>query len=72
MIVGEVSTTWSGGGTSSGTGNYVASKFEMMIRVNAERGYRLHSWKYDSVAVGRQINETIVAVFEKEPDDECD
>jgi hypothetical protein len=65
QIVAEVAKTWSGERVAGD--ETISRMFERVIRVNAERGYRLHSWRMTSVAPSRKlITETIVAVFESE------
>lgn len=51
----------------------VSQRFEELVRVNNERGYRLVDWKMRTILIPAQVdppvkmhvNETIVAVFEK-------
>lgn len=63
FIVAEVSKNWAGGPQTS---PLLANRFEEVINTNLERGYRLHSFKLDRVFTGHELNETIIAVFERE------
>lgn len=67
MIVSEVSRNWPGGHAS-----LLSEQFELLIRTNAARGFKLDSWQLNRVMVngrGRDtptyINETIIAVFRR-------
>ena len=48
--------------------DYIGHKFEKVIRVNREHGYRLVSWRFRQsfTADESSMSETIIAVFEKE------
>jgi hypothetical protein len=63
-IVREVSRTWRGEAPSTDH-PLVSQRFEMVIKANAKRGYALESWQLNSTVYsdGRQLIETIVAVF---------
>ena len=73
VIVAEISRNWNPGFDMERAQALIGQDFQNVIRVNGERGYRLSSWKLSAstpgVAVGSlsasQVNETIVAVFEK-------
>jgi hypothetical protein len=66
FIVAEISKNWGDGPTPSRK-EFLGRTFEEVILTNKTRGYRLHSWKLSRIAVDpTQLNETIVAVFEKE------
>lgn len=63
FIVAEVSKNWVNGYEVEP--GLLAERFEEVIEVNRQRGYRLHSFQLHRVMVAqRQLNETIVAVFE--------
>lgn len=65
FIVAELSKTWIEG--NSPDAELIATKFERCIEHNRERGYRLQSFSLHRMMVGiSQMNETIIAVFEKE------
>lgn len=69
FIVAEISKNWdeNHNPTEVDSRRLVSGLFEEVILVNRGRGYRLHSWKFDRLLIGRKnINETIVAVFELE------
>lgn len=75
MIVAEVSKTWVEGHVLDE--HHIAKCFEEVIERNENRGYRLHSWQFQTSTVASfsamgsmaesnvQLVETIVAVFEK-------
>lgn len=63
MIVAEISKNYIDG--QPVTRPLLSEQFERAIAVNRERGYRLHSWRLSRVAFDAEINETIIAVFEK-------
>jgi len=69
FIVGEVSKNWEKDSLTPGT--TLSERFEMMIRMNTDRGYVLHSWKMTSVFTENHLVETIVAVFRRK-DESCD
>lgn len=67
FIVAEVSKNWPLEGTF-----LLSQGFEQVIETNHQRGYRLHSWRMSRVVLSNpgqlysgDINETIIAVFEK-------
>lgn len=65
FIVAEVSTNWPKP-WPVGPNELIAAKFEDVINVNCKRGYKLHSFQLFRLLVDvEQMNETIVAVFEK-------
>lgn len=81
VIVGEVSITYDIAKTveehktrvDSPMGT-ISQRFEHVIAMNTERGYKLRDWQFTSVPIGVQagsvsmtsrICETIVATFEK-------
>ena len=50
----------------------LASRFEEVIAKNLERGYLLHSFQFHRLMTGlERMNETIIAVFEKEQGPQC-
>lgn len=72
-IVAEVSVSYCDGRRTNGSSELISQVFERVIRVNAERGYTLESWKFQQSALGfvhgdsrgSSSNETIIAVFVK-------
>lgn len=74
-IVAEVCRNWSQGLHCGDT--LLSQRFERVIKINAERGYDLESWrfqtvftppiecKHNSYPVAPYINETIIAIFIK-------
>lgn len=73
IIVAEASTNWWPGEGGPDSMRLVSQRFEELVRVNNERGYRLVDWKMRTILIPAQVdppvkmhvNETIVAVFEK-------
>lgn len=67
FIVAEVSKNWRDGAEVTPGSGLLAQQFERVINVNEARGYLLHSFQIARVwsPDGREINETIVAVFER-------
>lgn len=71
FIVAEVSMNWLNGEPAAldrfpGL-NTIARRFEHVIAVNLERGYILRSFQLHRLMTGAdELNETIVAVFERE------
>ncbi len=65
FIVAEISKSWIDGKPVSNT-KFIAESFEYVIETNRQRGYRLHSFQLHRLMVSiTQMNETIVAVFER-------
>jgi len=66
-IVAEITVNWVEGETPAEPGDRLSDRFELVIRVNAARGFELEDWKLNSVyhrRAGRlMLTETIVAVF---------
>lgn len=66
FIVAEVSKTWSRGDSKIGRANLLSERFELIIEVNRQRGYRLHSFALNQlIADTDSMVETIIAVFEQ-------
>lgn len=64
FIVSEVTKNWTDGVSSDK--EIISQKFEYVIAVNLERGYKLYSFQLNQVVVmNRMMVETIIAVFEK-------
>ena len=64
MIVAEVSKSWPAVITEPI--DIISKRFEEVIRVNRERGYKLNSWQLSAASPSRGIMvETIIAVFVK-------
>lgn len=63
FIVAEVSKTWIDGTAESPL--LLCERFERVIEVNRQRGYRLHSFTLHQLMTdSHQLVETIIAVFE--------
>jgi hypothetical protein len=64
FIVAEISKNWPDPGMVQ-PGGFLAAQFEHVIRVNHQRGYRLHSFQLHRLWMGPdRMNETVIAVFE--------
>lgn len=65
LLVGEISKTWiDGRGLKDDTP--ISAMFEHILEVNRNRGYWLHSWRFNRMMVGPgALNETIIAVFSR-------
>lgn len=61
FIVAEITKNWTNG---TAIENLLSQKFEKVINVNAERGYKLTDWKFNTVVNGESLTETIIAIFE--------
>ena len=67
VIVAEISKSWINGHEVTPGSGLLAEQFEHVINVNRFRGYRLRDFQIVTVMVSvNQMNETIIAVFEKE------
>ena len=65
FIVAEISKNWWDGEPVKPTG-LLAQQFEHVIAVSLEQGYRLHSFQlYRMMTADDELNETIIAVFER-------
>jgi hypothetical protein len=63
FIVAEVSKNWTNGRELEP--GLLAQRFEHIIEVNRQRGYRLQSFSLHRLQTGpTEMNETIIAVFE--------
>lgn len=63
FIVAEISKNWDRHNRNDGY--FLREKFEEIIAVNLDRGYRLHSFALDRLVTGPdELNETIIAVFQ--------
>jgi len=63
FIVAEITKNWY---VDSPATDILSQRFEAVINVNAERGYKLVDWKLNVSANGAALAETIIAIFEKE------
>ncbi len=63
FIVAEVTKNWT---KETPVSDLLSQQFEMVINVNAERGYKLIDWKINQVFNDGLLTETIIAIFEKE------
>lgn len=67
FIVAEVSKNWREGREVTPGSGLLAQQFERVVLVNAERGYRLLTFSlHRLMVVPDELNETIIAVFERE------
>jgi hypothetical protein len=75
FIVAEVSKTWQGE-LEADPSDTIAARFQLVLGVNAKRGYTLHSWRFVQTlnplaahdcagTIAPTLTETIVAVFER-------
>lgn len=64
FIAGELSKNWRAGEPASTTG-LISQQFEGLINHNFQRGYKLHSFSLSQTTDGADLNETIIAVFER-------
>lgn len=61
-IVAEISKNWTG--EPGEEVSLLSNRFEQVIKINAERGYVLESWKFfQLMAKPTNMTETIIAVF---------
>ena len=65
-IVAEISRNWTQENKHE-IQHSVSRKFENVIEVNLQRGYKLDNWKFNTIVVEGEMNETIIAVFTKIP-----
>lgn len=66
FIVAEISKSWISGVAVNESGPLLATLFETCIETNRQRGYYLHSFQlHRHQASINQMNETIIAVFER-------
>jgi hypothetical protein len=63
FIVAEITKNWT---PSTPAVDLLSQRFETVINVNLERGYKLVDWKISTVTDGTVVIETIIAIFEKE------
>lgn len=67
FIVAEVSKNWADGEELHPEMGLIAQRFEHIINVNAARGYKLLTFSLHRLMTSpNEMNETIVAVFERE------
>lgn len=65
FIVAEVSKNWVNGEELEP--GLLSERFEIIIEVNRQRGYRLYQFELNRMWTGPgELNETIIAVFERE------
>ena len=68
-IVAEVTRNWDGTENNAIKSTLLSQRFEHVIATNAERGYALESWRFNTVWGAKDANttplitETIIAVF---------
>lgn len=61
FIVAEITKNWT---SQTPATDFLSQKFEGVINVNAERGYKLIDWKLSTVVKNDTLTETIIAIFE--------
>lgn len=67
FIVAEISKNWIGGQEATPGSGLLAQQFERVLAVNALRGYRLLEFHvHRQMVAPDELNETIIAVFERE------
>lgn len=70
-IVAEVSKNWPELAGEDDYPRFISQRFEHVIEVNRQKGYRLDSWHLNRIPhLDGGANETIVAVFRREEADE--
>ena len=62
FIVAEASKSWVAGMLPTET---LSQRFEAIINLNHNRGYKLTDWKLSQVCNDAVLTETIIAIFEK-------
>jgi hypothetical protein len=63
FIVAEITKNWY---VDLPVTDILSQRFEAVINVNAERGYKLSDWKFNVSSNGAALAETIIAIFELE------
>jgi hypothetical protein len=67
FIVAEISKNWIGGQERTPGSGLLSEQFEIVIVRNHARGYRLLQFQIHRQMTGpAELNETIIAVFERE------
>jgi len=61
FIVAEITKNWT---PSTPAADLLSQRFEAVINVNLDRGYKLIDWKISTVTDGTIVIETIIAIFE--------
>jgi hypothetical protein len=61
FIVAEIAKSWD---KNTPADDLLSQRFERVLNVNFERGYRLIEWKISSVINAEVLTETIIAIFE--------
>lgn len=62
FIVAEITKNWT---KETPVSDLLSHKFEEVINVNADRGYKLTDWKLTSAVHQEVLTETIIAIFQK-------
>lgn len=62
FIVAEITKNWD---TQTPVTDLLSQRFESVINVNHERGYKLTDWKITSIINDGILTETIIAIFTK-------
>jgi len=63
FIVAEITKNWY---VDSAPTDLLSQRFEVVININADRGYKLIDWKLNVTPNGEALAETIIAIFELE------
>lgn len=63
-IVAEITKNWD---KETPVNDLLCQRFEAVININSERGYKLIDWKITSCVNNNILTETIIAIFELEP-----
>lgn len=62
FIVAEISKSWT---DPTSIKEILSQKFEQVINVNYNRGYKITDWKISSIIHEGVLTETIIAIFER-------
>jgi hypothetical protein len=63
FIVAEITKNWD---NQTPVNDLLCQRFEAVININLERGYRLFDWKIMTAVNNNVLTETIIAIFELE------
>ncbi len=61
FIVAEITKNWT---QDTPVADLLSQRFEEVININEERGYRLSDWRITSTSNEGLFTETIIAIFE--------
>ena len=62
FIVAEITKNWE---PNTPVSDLLSQKFEGVININVDRGYKLVDWRLTSAYTGECFTETIIAIFER-------